>query len=269
MLKVIEHGPIRELRMTSTIGRLLGTKVSAFVHRGFLIDTGFPRAARALARYLDRHPVGGVLVTHWHEDHSGNTPMLVARGLPVAISDATVAAMPKTLRLAPYRRLVWGEAPPLRARPTPLEHPFELIATPGHSPDHVAVWDPEQRVVFLGDLFLGVKACVVHRGEDPYAILNSVERVIALGPERAFCAHRGELHRPTEILARKAAWLDWAIREVERLCDEDWPDQSIAFQTLGAEPMMSRVSSGEMAKRYFVASITRVLRAADHRALIQ
>ncbi|MGE0551827.1 MAG: MBL fold metallo-hydrolase [Gemmatimonadales bacterium] len=269
MLKVIEHGPIDELRMTSAIGRLLGTKVSAFVHRGFLIDTGFPRASRALGRYLDRHPVRGVLVTHWHEDHSGNVPMLVSRGLPLAISDETVALMPKTLRLARYRRLVWGEAPPLTDRPTPLEHPFELIATPGHSPDHLAVWDPEQRVVFLGDLFLGVKACVVHRGEDPYAILNSVERVIALDPERAFCAHRGELQKPAEVLARKAAWLDWAIREVERLSDEDWPDRSIAFQTLGAEPMMSRVSSGEMAKRYFVESVALSLRAADQRALSQ
>lgn len=259
MLEVKEHGPVRELVMASVAGRLVGYKVSAFVLDGILVDTGCPRAWPLLARYLDRHPIGGAVVTHWHEDHSGNLARLASRGVPLAIAPGTRERLPLTWKLPPYRRLVWGEAPPLEAEPTPAEHPFELVPTPGHTADHLAVWDPARRIAFLGDLFLGVRACTMHRGEDPYALLNSLERVIALEPREAFCCHRGRLRNPITALSARAAWLDRAIREVERLVDAEWTDGMIARQVLGSDRLMSLLTGGELSRRHFVEGVRRVL----------
>lgn len=267
MLKVIDHGKVREIRMASLAGRLTGYQVSAFLHDGVLIDTGLPRARRSLTRWLDAHPVRGVIVTHWHEDHAGNLALLVARGVPATVQARTLELLPRIASLPPYRRLVWGEAPPVPSVPGPAPHRFEILPTPGHSEDHVAVWDPEDRILFLGDLFLGVRACTMHRGEDPYALLDSIERMIALQPVEAFCAHRGRLRDPVRALEARARWLDHSLREVERLVDEDWTDRAITFQVLGAERLGPLLTSGELARRHFVeavrAELARIEPAAD------
>lgn len=255
MLEVIDHGPVREIRMTSLAGRVLGYKVSAFVHDGVLIDTGFPRAERWLGAHLDARSVRGAILTHWHEDHSGNLALLVERGLQVAVRPRTLQLLPRTHALPRYRQLVWGAARPVTKVPEPVDHRFELVPTPGHTEDHVAVWDPAGRIVFLGDLFLGVRACLMHPGEDPYALLDSVERVIALGPKEAFCAHRGRLHDPVATLSARARWLDRAIREVERLVDNDWEDGAAAFLALGTDRYVRAFTGGELSKRHFVAGV--------------
>lgn len=249
--------------MVSVAGRVVGYKVSAFVLDGVLVDTGFPRAGPGLARYLEAAPVRGAIVTHWHEDHAGNVADLAARGLPVSLRPETAARLARPARLAPYRRVVWGTPRALAAVPGPADHPFELVPTPGHAEDHVAVWDPARRVVFLGDLFLGIRACVMHRGEDPYALLNSLERVIALGPAEAYCAHRGRLRDPAGALAARARWLDAAIREVERLVDAEWTDRMITLQVLGREGIMPFLTSGEMTRRHFVEGVRGVLAAGS------
>jgi glyoxylase-like metal-dependent hydrolase (beta-lactamase superfamily II) len=260
VLEVVEHGPVREIRMASLAGRVVGYKVSAFVHDGVLIDTGFPRARRQLGAYLAANPVRGAIVTHWHEDHSGNLGMLLESDVPVTVQAETLALLPRTERLPRYRRLVWGHAPPAPVPTTPATHRFELIPTPGHSPDHVAVWDPVDGVVFLGDLFLGLRACAMHRGEDPYALLASLERVVALQPEQAFCAHRGRLRDPVAALTARAHWIDGAIRKVERLVDEEWGDRAITYQVLGGERLLPFISNGELAKRHFVDGVRAELR---------
>jgi glyoxylase-like metal-dependent hydrolase (beta-lactamase superfamily II) len=246
--------------MTSLAGRVVGYKVSAFVHDGVMIDTGFPRARGQLAAHLAANPVRGAIVTHWHEDHSGNIGLLVETNVPVTVQPETRALLPRTETLPRYRRLVWGEAPPPPAETTPATHRFELIPTPGHSPDHVAVWDPADRVLFLGDLFLGLRACAMHPGEDPYALLASLERVIALDPVQAFCAHRGRLRDPVAALTARAHWIDQAIRKVERLVDQGWTDRAITYQVLGAERLLPFISNGELAKRHFVAGVRAELR---------
>jgi endoribonuclease LACTB2 len=255
MLVVRDHGPVRQLEMASLAGRLSGYKVSAFVHRDVLVDTGPPRAAGALARWLDRHPVRAAVVTHWHEDHAGNLALLAGRGVPVHASHRTLELLAGSRPLARYRRAVWGEPRPPGPLTPPAGLPFELVPAPGHSEDHLVVWDAGARIAFLGDLFLGVRACVMHRGEDPYALLNSIERVLALGPAEAFCAHRGRLHDPARVLGARARWLDAALREAERLVDAGWSDGMIRLQVLGREGLTPRLSGGELRKRHFVEAV--------------
>jgi glyoxylase-like metal-dependent hydrolase (beta-lactamase superfamily II) len=257
MLTVREHGPVREIEMSTPISRAAGYRVSAFVHRGILIDTGMPWARSALWATLQREPVSGAIVTHYHEDHAGNLSFLAERGLPITVSSDTLAAHQALRRLPLYRWLTWGPPRPTSVSPTPAEHPFELVPTPGHTADHQAVWDADAGILFSGDLFLGVKATLAHPTESPGQILTSVRRALALGPDQVFDAHRGPIRNPREALRAKAEWLEATIAAVRAAVSRGAPDRVIVNELLGGEGLTAAASRGEVSKENFVAAIRR------------
>ncbi|MEZ4455734.1 MAG: MBL fold metallo-hydrolase [Gemmatimonadales bacterium] len=215
MLTIRSHGAVSALEMVSRSGRITGYRVAAYLHRGFLIDTGIARARSEVAAWLDGHPVRGALVTHWHEDHAGNLALVIGRGIPVAISADTLARHRALPRVPLYRWLTWGHPAPVAPDPVPLDnHPFEFVDAPGHSPDHRVVWDAADGFVFAGDLFLGVKAAVEHHDADPVAMVASLKRVIALEPAEVFCAHRGRLRIRSAYSERRPAWLEDVIGQI-------------------------------------------------------
>jgi len=256
MLHVITHDQVQELVFSTAWSRALGYKVSAFVHRGMLIDTGFPRARGDLDRWLVANRLAGTIITHYHEDHAGNLDLVVERGIPAAVGPETLRQLPHTTALPLYRRLTWGNTT-LPGRFESVEHPFTLVPTPGHTPDHLVVFDPDHAVVFSGDLFLGVKACLVHPYENPYQILESVRRVRRLEPRVLYDAHRGIVMNPGGLLEAKAAWLATAIGEIERRIMRGDPDRVIQARVLGKEGLTALGSAGEMSKLNFVRAIRR------------
>jgi glyoxylase-like metal-dependent hydrolase (beta-lactamase superfamily II) len=149
--------------------------------------------------------VAGIVLTHDHPDHAEGAPLLSERagGIPV-------------------QRPAGGET----------VGPFEAIATPGHSPDHVAlVWD---RVLFAGDTVLGAGSVFVAPGDDSLRrYLDSLRRdldvdVIAPGhgpfvwePRAKFeeyLEHR--LERERKVIAA----LDGGARTRDELLDTAWAD---------------------------------------------
>ena len=103
----LEPGVVR-LALSSWRGRVVGYEVSAYLLGGVLVDSGFPGERRALVDAVRVLAPRGAVITHWHEDHSGNAPALARLGVPL-LMHAECAA---TLRLPPsigaYRPLVRG-----------------------------------------------------------------------------------------------------------------------------------------------------------------
>jgi len=253
----VEPGVTR-LRLSSWQGRLVGYEVSAYLLGGVLIDTGFPRCGRELAAALDVVRPRGAIVTHWHEDHAGNVPMLAERGVRIrmdAACDATLRARPP-VRL--YRHLVWGQTPPLVVPIHDFDPaPLAVVTLPGHSPDHVGVWDGERHILVSGDLFLGVKVRVAHRNESPRLLLRSLRAAAALEPRLMLDAHRGPVTDATAALRAKIAWLDRTIGAiVDAHAAGDGP-RAIARRVLGREAAVGYVSAGEYSKLAFVQAVLR------------
>lgn len=143
-----------------------------------LIDAGIPQAAPRILDQLrasgrDPKDVKRVLITHAHPDHIGGLPKLVeATGAAVITSaiekpfleGTQPLAKPKPSALAPHMALIAslgaGKQPSVPVSRT-LED-WELLPdvfgglravhTPGHSPGHTAYWQPEKRVLFVGDV---------------------------------------------------------------------------------------------------------------------
>ena len=257
MLTLERYGDVTRVRMTSWRGRSVGYDVSAYLVRGVLVDTGFPRAARALSRFLEDQAVGGVVVTHWHEDHAGNAALVAARGLPMSIAPQTLEQLrTSAASIRFYRRYVWGVARPvLAAVPSFHADGLRVIHTPGHSGDHHVVWDEERATLFSGDLFLGIKVRATFPDEDPRQLVASLRRVAALGPRRMFDAHRGEVRDPRRALLAKADWLSEVIARIELKIDAGWDDHAIRRDVLGREGPLALFSGGEYSKLTLVRAV--------------
>lgn len=234
----------------------MGFRVSAFLVRGVLVDTGFPDCAGALARFVAIARPDGCLVTHFHEDHAGGVAVLVRAGLPVWMDARTADRVRTPARIGFYRRYTWGSPSPVGAF-TPFLPPgtLECIATPGHSDDHHAVWDRETGTLFGGDLFIGVKVRGSHASEQPRTLVRSLRRVIALGPRRLFDAHRGLIENPVRLLSAKADWLEETIATVDALIADGLDDARIARRVLGSDRFTDFFTAGEYTMRNLVLSV--------------
>jgi glyoxylase-like metal-dependent hydrolase (beta-lactamase superfamily II) len=133
---------------------------NTYVAEGWVIDPG-PDDPAHLDAVLAVGPVEGIVLTHSHADHAEGAPSLARRaGVEVV-------------------------------QPTGGERvgPFEVIATPGHAPDHVALLFG--RVLFSGDTVLGAGSVFVGGGEGSMAAyLDSLRRLLALDLE-AICPGHG------------------------------------------------------------------------------
>jgi ribonuclease/clavin/mitogillin len=260
MLTLERHGDVTRVRMTSWRGQLVGYDVSAYLIRDVLVDTGFPRVATDFSRLLETNTVGGVIVTHWHEDHAGNAAVAAARGLPIAIASQTLAELSGSAAASIrfYRRFVWGISPPVRSTVVPFEtDALRVIHTPGHTADHHVVWDEERATLFSGDLFLGVRVRATFPDEDPRQLVATLRRVAALRPERMFDAHRGAVPEPMKALLAKADWLEETITHIDAKIDAGWSDRAIRRHVLGRESAVGLISGGEYSKLTMVGAVRR------------
>jgi glyoxylase-like metal-dependent hydrolase (beta-lactamase superfamily II) len=249
-----------QLAMTTRTSRMAGYGVRAYVSRGVLIDTGFPAVRGDLRRWLDANRPRGVILTHHHEDHSGNVDRVLELGLPIAAPPATIAALARPIPMGLYRQVIWGrpsgtyDPTALAARPF-VDPAFELIPTPGHSHDHHIVWDAERETVFAGDLFLGVKVRLARPVEDPRTLVASLRRTIALRPRRLFDAHRGPIADPVASLGAKLQWLEDTIGTIDTRRAQGWTARAITRDVLGREGGTYYVSASDLSHINFVRTV--------------
>jgi glyoxylase-like metal-dependent hydrolase (beta-lactamase superfamily II) len=114
---------------------------------------------------------------------------------------------------------------------------IELIPTPGHTPDHYALWIPELRLVLAGDA-AEMPFPLVSQGGSLTEIRASLRRMAALDPAIALYCHAPGVTSP-DLLQRNSRYFD----ELESRCRErgpgllhaeqpaevlDWPAQEAA-----------------------------------------
>lgn len=211
-----------------------------------LVDTGLPSSAPALLRAAQQsaaqpsnaRAIARIMVTHAHGDHVGSLDALAA-----ALPGVEVVAGTREARfLAGDRTLLPGEADrPLRGgfeatatRPTRLVGDgdrigaLHVVATPGHTPGHLAFFDDRDGTLLVGDALQTAGAWgagIVVAGVpapgfpispfttwDPVAAVASAERLAALAPARVVTGHGALLERPAAALARA---IDRARRRLE------------------------------------------------------
>lgn len=261
VLRVSSHGPITRVQLARTaFGRPL-YKVSVFQLGDTLIDSGCPATARELVRWARQRDIRRVVITHHHEDHVGGAARLAAElGVRVLAPRAAVGILGSFYTLPLYRRAVWGQ--PRIVDAEPLDGPVEIgpyslrpIPTPGHAPDHVALFEPERRWLFTGDLFLGLRVTYLRAIEDAHRILRSLRELVALEPEMVICSHTGFVTGGTRALIRRIQWWERVQSDAQALREEGVTARRITRRLLGREGAMAWASGGAFAKRHLVRSL--------------
>ncbi len=200
-----------------------------------LIDAALPGSAPAIRAAARKHglPIRRIVLTHAHMDHVGSLDAL-HEGLPeaeVLISERDSRMLAGDLRLDP------GESPAkLRGswktcttRPTAfLKHgdrigSLQVLAAPGHTPGHMAFFDPRDGTLIAGDAFqtrAGVAVSGTMRPLFPFPAMATWSKPIALDsaialralqPKRLAIGHGEVLETPLPAIDRAIAVAERAL----------------------------------------------------------
>jgi glyoxylase-like metal-dependent hydrolase (beta-lactamase superfamily II) len=234
--------------LPNTVPLLFGELFTAIIYDGIAIDPGSPKMRRSLARHLRQvNPkITKVIATHAHEEHVGNLNWLSeVTDAPVYVSEMTAGF------LTPFTKLPWVRAT-IIGQPPNLKQPYhrlsetvetesgylEVIATPGHCDDHIALYDPNEKVLLAGDAFMGSYFATPNPDVDSRKWLLSLELLMELDIEILVEGH-GHIHTlradigdfpgvviredPKVAIAKKLDYLRWLREQIEAGFQEQLP----------------------------------------------
>lgn len=137
---------------------------------------------------------GRVVVSHAHSDHVSGAPAVAVRW-----PAATFSKFPWSEKDDPSIAWQWlAEGAVVDTG----EGPLLVLHTPGHAPDHIALWHADSRTLFGADLMqLGNTVAIpAEHGGDLAAYLRSLKRVQALAPRRVLPAHGPAIDDPLALI---------------------------------------------------------------------
>jgi glyoxylase-like metal-dependent hydrolase (beta-lactamase superfamily II) len=268
MLKTSTYETVTRFDLARTLGGRGRYWTTAYLLDGLLIDTGCAHSARELVNALEGSALTRIINTHSHEDHIGangplqrQRPDLKILAHPLALPLLTD---PHTQYLHPYRRLLWGWPEPSRAGPLQDESwietenvRFQVLYTPGHSPDHLCLYAPDQGWLFTGDLFVGGWDRALREGYDIRQIIASLKRVAALPSTVMFPGSARIRENPKEELESKIAYLEEFGNNVLELHRKGWDVNAIVRALCGKPIFIEFLTLGNFARRRLILSYLR------------
>jgi glyoxylase-like metal-dependent hydrolase (beta-lactamase superfamily II)/8-oxo-dGTP pyrophosphatase MutT (NUDIX family) len=169
----------------------------------YLVDPGptDPGEQARLFAILDDNKADAILLTHHHPDHIGAAVACSNRyGLPIWAHEDARRYLPEKIKLS--RTLNEGDRLPLGQAPHgrgPWH--LEVIHTPGHTPDHVAFYEPSYQLLIVGDMLSTISSVVIVPPEGNLAdYLASLHRLQGKPARLLFPGHGPVSARPGKVL---------------------------------------------------------------------
>jgi glyoxylase-like metal-dependent hydrolase (beta-lactamase superfamily II) len=142
---------------------------------------------------LGAFETAAVCVTHYHPDHAAGSAELALR------LAAPLAATPDSAALAAL------ESPQIPLSDGAIVSfgggRLQVVSAPGHCPDHVCFYWPEEKALFAGDTILGEGTSMIAPPEgDMAAYMSTLERLSRLDLEVIYPGHGAAIDDPSAVL---------------------------------------------------------------------
>jgi len=239
-------------------------KVHAFFVDGLLIDTGLVHGRDRFLRLCDTFHPETIVNTHYHEDHTGNNYWITKKyGLIPLAHPKTSSYLQTPSQWVPfYRRVVWGCPHPSETGEVDSEiqigrFRFIVIPTPGHSDDHICLYEPNEGWLFSGDLFIGEQLRYLRDDEDIYSTIDSLKRIASLHLETMFCSFSGFIHRPKDAIHQKIDYLENLKNDIEKGLQQGLSPQEIRRKLLGEGDRYRYLTAGQISKQNLINAFLR------------
>jgi len=266
MLKTTHYDAVTRIDLARTMAGRGHYWTTAYLVDGVLVDSGCAHTARELAEALKDQSLTLIVNSHSHEDHIGaNCTLqrqregLVILAHPLALP---IIARPRESQpLHPYRRMLWGWPEPSAGQPVQNgemieteHHSFRVIYTPGHSPDHICLFEEQRGWLFSGDLFVGGRDRALRADFDIWQIIASLKQVADLPIARLFPGSARVQENPREELNSKVSYLEQAGHRVLALRRKGWSVRAIARSLFGGPMPIEFLTLGHFSRRQLVLS---------------
>jgi glyoxylase-like metal-dependent hydrolase (beta-lactamase superfamily II) len=262
MIQIEQIGEITKFRLARTISHRGLYFTSAYWIDGLMIDTGCAYTVHELIESLGNLPVRCIVNTHCHEDHiAGNAALQAKFGIEVLAHPEAlpILADPRKKRLRPYQLVMWGYPAPSHGKAIgdvveTERHRFEVIHTPGHSIDHICLYEAREGWLFTGDAYVGGRDRALRLDYNVWQIVESLKRLASLDVKILFPGSGTTRDAPHEELLRKIEYLEETGDRVLNLHGQGWSRRRIRRRLFGREMAIAYYTLGHFSGRNLVRS---------------
>lgn len=189
--------------------------VHTFFVDGLLIDTGHSNAQKKVLKQLRELEVEQIILTHHHEDHTGNLHALKQiKDCPVYAHETCARLMESPPPVCFLERKIWGRNTAVQGT-LPVDktieterYKFHIVNTPGHSEDHICLYEANQGWLFSGDLYVHHYIRYFIATESVTQQIESLKKVLKLDVQRFFCSHSSSEDLFQERFGQKLQFLE-------------------------------------------------------------
>jgi glyoxylase-like metal-dependent hydrolase (beta-lactamase superfamily II) len=269
MIRVSAFGDVLRFDLARSFAGRGRYWTTAYYVDGLLVDSGCAHTSKELEIELRDKTLHQIVNTHSHEDHIGGNARLQRRDEELRITAHTLAL--ETLEnprvkqpLQLYRKVFWGWPDPSHAEPiapgsiiSTEKYSFQVISTPGHSPDHICLYEPREEWIFTGDLFVGGKDRALRAEYDIWGIIHSLKKIAELPMRHMFPGSARVRQNPIPELREKIVYLESLGARVLKLHDEGWSPGAIARELCGGPMFIELMTFGHFSRRHLILSFLR------------
>jgi glyoxylase-like metal-dependent hydrolase (beta-lactamase superfamily II) len=255
MITQEQYGDVHRIDMTPT---LFGKRIfptNAYVIESLLIDTGPANLSDDFLVILKDFSISTVVNTHTHPDHIGSNHAFSF--VYVHPNGFEQLKHPKLDMM--IQKLLYGLPQPSVPKEIPSRietdhYTFDVLYTPGHSPDHISLYEPEQKWAFTGDLLLWGSTREVYIDVQIYDAIESLQRLSTLDIDRLFPGHGPPFKNPGQALTNQVKTLTTFETEIKELHMRGWSAEEIRNHIFGRERMYVYLCGGKFSAINLVKS---------------